>query len=89
MQVRAHNKYGAGPWSSSVSYIAGQKPDTPTVLALTLNDVYVDITWDAPFDNYLAIDAYRILIEANDGTFIETPALCDGSDSTVVAAELC
>jgi hypothetical protein len=50
----------------------------------TLIPTSVKISWAAAFDNYETIDAYQILIKQADGTFTESLAECDGSDTLIL-----
>ena len=61
-QIRAINIYGPGLYSQNVSYVAGSAPNAPAAPTLSLSNYYVVIQWIAPVDNYVAIDAYQILI---------------------------
>jgi hypothetical protein len=49
----------------------------------------VRIEWTAPFDNYLPITAYQVLLKIADGTFEEQPDLCDGSDDIAMEDLFC
>jgi len=72
-------------------YLASQVPDQPVAATTALEtNVNVMIQWTAPFDNYMTIDRYQVLIGThNSQTFIETKTLCDGSKAYVVSARTC
>lgn len=58
----------------------GQPPDRIVAPTTVVTDIYIVIKWVAPFDNYLPITSYQILLLQKDGEYTELPSLCDGSD---------
>ena len=80
-QVRAYNKYGAGPFTAPITMQTSQAPDQPAPPVLAVVGGYVKISWTAPFANYRPVTAYQILIKtsATTATYIEQKALCDGA----------
>jgi hypothetical protein len=88
-RVAARNKYGSGPYSSEISVLAAEAPDTPATATTEDATIYVKISWTAPSDNHATIDAYQILIVDSSGAFVEDTASCDGSSPTVVSALYC
>jgi hypothetical protein len=49
----------------------------------------IEIRWTAPFNNYEALDAYRISIKTSTGTFETETTYCDGSSTAVFAGLSC
>lgn len=67
-KIIAFNKYGHGPDSNSLRVVAGQRPDPDTLApVVTLSGTYVKIDWIAANDNYVDVDAYKILVRGKDG----------------------
>lgn len=62
-KVRARNVHG---WSSEFSneyeFHTSTRPDTPVAALTALENLNLRIEWVAPFDNYLPISAYKIVI---------------------------
>jgi len=42
------------------------------------------ISWTPPDDGGVEILAYRIVIQQNDGVFVEQEFYCDGNDATII-----
>lgn len=84
--MRAHNAHGwSASWSSTTGITATYVPDAPLSISTALNNIYVRITWTAPFNNYESIDKYMILILKSDGTtYQENTAYCDGSNFVIL-----
>jgi hypothetical protein len=61
-KVRAYNKYGAGPFTASISVMTSQAPSQPAAPVVAVVGGYVNISWTAPFANYRPVTAYQILI---------------------------
>lgn len=72
-----------------LSLVAAQPPAIPAAPASTLETSYIKIAWTEPFNNYAAIDAYRITIVDSNGDYIEDTSTCDGSDPIVRANRYC
>ena len=52
-------------------------------------DIYVRMSWTAPFYNYMPIESYKVLLQREDRAFVEMPDLCDGTDREVVNTLQC
>lgn len=84
------NKYGESLEFSDITTMqTGQAPEKVQAPTTEITDVYVRIEWVAPFNNYLEITAYRVLLKVADGDFEEQADLCDGSDSIAVEFTFC
>ena len=84
-RVRAHNAHGwSASWSSVAAIAATYVPVAPVSITTALNNIYVRISWTAPFNNYESIDKYMILIEKSDGTYLEDTSYCDGSNFVIL-----
>ncbi|CDW74138.1 pa14 multi-domain protein [Stylonychia lemnae] len=88
-KVRAYNRYGPGVFSPVGSVFTSQAPNKPLAPTLTTISNKVQISFKVPVTNYSPIQKYRILIAAVNGTFIEDPSLCDGSDSQTISNMYC
>jgi len=83
-RISAINKYGTGTASADLVVVAGEAPDTPTVLPIvTATSVYMHIDFTAPADNNVAIDGYEIAILSLDTNYYEETTYCNGFDSTI------
>jgi len=60
-QVRAHNQNGWGSFSTPVAIVASSYPVTPATPTTMINNMFVRVTWAAPFNNYESIDQYSIV----------------------------
>jgi hypothetical protein len=54
-----------------------------------VQDIYVIVSWLAPFDNHVPITAYRVELENASGLFEEMVDLCDGSDREGLEEQFC
>lgn len=61
--------------------LTGEPPERMVAPTTAIKDIYVVISWSAPFDNYLPITSYQVLLLLGDGTYGQLPDLCDGSDT--------
>jgi hypothetical protein len=60
-RMLAVNKYGRSlEWSDTTAFQTGQAPEQVTAPQTTVQDIYVIVSWVAPFDNYVPISAYRV-----------------------------
>ena len=85
IKIAAVNKYGVGQMSSSLTVVAGQKPDPAVVGPLvTLDGSYVQIIWTAANSNYVTVDQYMITVRGTDSSYHQQLANCDGSNQLVV-----
>jgi hypothetical protein len=76
-RIRAINKYGAAlSFSPSISILTAQTPDAPDPPTTSIHDIYVQVTWTAPFANYAAITSYNVLIADSSGSFIIENTYC-------------
>jgi hypothetical protein len=87
-KLAAVNKYDTGALSSELEIMAAQEPDTPNAPTTTQESIYIKIEWAAPFDNYEAIDYYKIEILDTNSNFVEDSS-CDGTSSTVISNLYC
>lgn len=71
-RIRAINKYGASlSFSPEISILTAQPPDTPDPPQTEIHDIYVKVSWAAPFENYRPITSYTVYIETSiSGTFV-------------------
>jgi hypothetical protein len=60
-----------------------------TAPTLLINGQTITTSWTAGTNNGDAITAYSILYQYSNGSFIANTALCNGGDSTVIAALAC
>lgn len=88
-RVTAHNAHGYGTTSSVTTITAATVPAAPAAPTVALSSTTITIDWAAPADNNDAITAYRVKVENNSGTGVETVAECDGSDSDVITNTAC
>jgi len=89
-RLRAANAIGWGAYGPTVTVVPSSVPvQMATVTTAHTASVYARITWTAPDTRGAAITAYRVLIEAADGSMTEDLAYCDGSDPTVAVNLLC
>lgn len=70
-RIRAQNALGVGGTSSVLSVIPSSPPSQMTAATTSMESVYLKIAWDAPNDNGAAITAYKVLIKAANGTYLE------------------
>jgi hypothetical protein len=54
-----------------------------------LDATSVKVMWVAPYAHEDPIDAYQILFQKADGSFVEDLSRCDGSDPSIVLQEFC
>jgi hypothetical protein len=59
-------------------------PLKPTAPTTTLVGENMRISWTPPDDGGVEILAYRIVIQQNDGVFVEQEFYCDGNDATII-----
>jgi hypothetical protein len=85
--VQSRNAHGLSGYSATLSLLCAIKPSIPSGIISYNVNANVVIEWTAPADNGSPITAYRIVIETNSGTYSEELNNCDGTDSTIVAAE--
>lgn len=89
-KIKAVNKYGeALAFSDATEMLTGQAPEMVTAPTTQITDIYVVISWVAPFDNYLEISSYQVLLKVASGDFEELTDLCDGSDYSSMTEQFC
>jgi hypothetical protein len=68
---------------------------TDPLNVMTANNVgatTVRVSWDQPLNTGgtgISIEAYKVLLKKQDGTFIEDTTVCDGSTLVVVTNRYC
>lgn len=90
-KVRATNMYGAGAYSSELSYVPMDYPSKvgiPTVTLPLTTSTSVTIDWDAPNDHSSTITAYDIKFLTSTGLYVSVSS-CSGSDSTIKTNTAC
>jgi hypothetical protein len=65
-RLRAKNQHGWGPYSEIVQTIPCTTPAKMSPVTMTIENIYVKISWIAPSANGAQITNYRVLILAND-----------------------
>ena len=63
-RIRAINEYGSAAVLSEPTYmLTAQEPAKMSPPILSIEDLYVKISWSTPFANYEPILEYRVLLE--------------------------
>lgn len=83
IRVRAHNVHGWGPYSPEAIIYATSQPSQPAAVTTAAANENILISWTTPFNNYEALDAYRVSIKTSSGTFETETTHCDGSSAPV------
>jgi hypothetical protein len=88
--VLARNAYGSGQYSSEVTILSAQVPETPDPPTTTISGPNVVIDWNAPVSGGSSISSYTIYIMKSDMlTFEVNTQDCDGSKPEIVADSKC
>jgi len=69
--------------------LTGQPPERVAAPTVKVTDIYMMISWEKPFENYLEITSYQVLLKSADGSFKEFKDLCDGSDLNSLQKHFC
>lgn len=89
-RVKANNVFGWGPYSTTLTVVPSQVPDTMSAVTTAVDGTNVKISWSAPASNGAAITKYKIMILQSDGlTYTESSSSCDGSDPTIMSQLYC
>lgn len=77
-------------FSNEVAVLTAINPDEPSAPSTSVSGDNVIITWTAPNDNGLQIQAYTVLIQKKDPAFYAVDyANCDGTQASIIAAMQC
>lgn len=87
LRVRARNAHGWGAFSAEAVLVAASTPEAPATAVTTIENIYVNVAWDAPSSNSAAIDGYEVYIADSAGTFVLEATYCDGFTSAAVLAD--
>ena len=88
--VQSRNLYGYSSYSAQKNILAAQQPDTPTGVTTTVEGSLVTISWQLTSNGGSAITAYRVYVRQQDGvTFSQDLTDCNGSDSQIIADQVC
>jgi hypothetical protein len=68
-KVEAHNSEGYSAYSSTVSILAAEVPETPSIPSTTVVESDVIIAWTAPDSNGSPISSYIIEIRDTNGDY--------------------
>ena len=84
-KVQSRNRIGYSDYSTPVSILAAQGPDTPAAPSTSFIGDWLVVDWTAPASGGSPITAYRIQIRhADEVTYSEELTSCDGTDPTIV-----
>lgn len=89
IRIRAYNKYGWGPWSSTVNVRCAKVPGVPPSITTSNSTTFIVVSWTAPINNGLDITEYKIEIKKKSGSGYSTTAECDGKNAVVFANRQC
>ncbi len=90
VRVRALNKHGWGPWSSTTNIRCAKAPLAPPSVTTTNTTVYVKVNWDVPTNNNgLTITKYLVEFQKKAGAWSTILGECDGSNTVIFAAREC
>lgn len=88
-RLRAKNEHGWGPYSEIVQTTPSNLPSKMDPVTMSIENIYVKISWLAPDPNGAQITNYRLLILANDGLTWKESAACDSDDPVLVIDRNC
>jgi hypothetical protein len=88
-KVEAHNSEGYSAYSTPVSILAAEVPDTPSIPSTTVLESNVIIAWTAPDSNGSPISSYIIEIRDHSGNYHLETVNCNGSTAAVWQAATC
>ena len=81
---------GQGAFSSAVLFYASTIPDQLATAVTSLYNQTVTIAWQpSPNIHCQVVTAYRVKIQAKNGTMVEDTTICKGSTASVVSALKC
>jgi hypothetical protein len=89
VRVRAHNVHGWGPYSPEGIIYATSVPAQPATVTTSAATDNIKIEWTTPFNNYEALDAYRVSIKTSSGSFQTETTYCDGASPAVFGVRSC
>ena len=84
-RLRAKNQLGWGPYSEIVQTIPCTNPAKMTPVTMTIENIYVKVSWTLPPANGAQITNYRVLILANDQMTWQESVQCDSADPVLVS----
>lgn len=76
-KLKTYNKYGPSLESSELAVIAAQPPDQVSAPTIVIEQIYIKIGWIAPFENYAAIEGYRVMVIDGTDTYIDVTNQCN------------
>ena len=86
----ARNAYGSGQYSSEITILSAQVPETPDPPTTAISGSYVIIDWNAPVSGGSSISSYTVYIMTSDlVTYLVDTQDCDGSKATIVSDSKC
>jgi hypothetical protein len=89
-KVQARNQVGYSDYSSFVSILAAQRPDTPAAPTTVIDNLNVIIDWVAPNEQGSQILGYMIYIrKVDEVTFGVDAQNCEGSMPEIISATQC
>ncbi len=89
-RVRAKNIHGWGVWSPEATLFTSDVPLGPATISMTTVHMSIKISWAKPFENYNAIDKYRIYIRDTTGTEWNLDEVnCNGAVPMIVTERYC
>jgi|NOAtaT_7_FD_contig_61_2324145_length_2430_multi_2_in_0_out_0_2 hypothetical protein len=66
-KVRAKNIYGWGNWSPEATLFTSDVPLGTLSITMTVVNMNIKISWAKPFENYNALDKYRLYVRDTTG----------------------
>jgi len=88
-KIRARNIYGFGDYSDELSVLTSDVPDQVNIPTVSIVNTNVQISWQAPFDNYEAITAYDVVLLTSTGAQVQDLTNCNGANGTIVTNRSC
>lgn len=89
-RVRAKNIYGWGAWSPEATLFTSDVPLGPATITMTTVHMSIKVSWAKPFENYNAIDKYRIYIRDTTGLEWNLDEInCNGMVPQIVTERYC
>lgn len=88
-RVRAHNALGEGPTSPELTVIPSSPPAKMDPVVTAPLSIFTQWTWTAPDDRGAALTAYRLYVEAFDGSLLEETVYCPSSEASLLTSPYC